>query len=142
MLIRTAIEINAPAREVWPVLLDFASYGEWNPLTYRIEGAPVTGAVLKLHVKLGKQQLVREHVVSRVEKNAALCWRIQSNSPWWIRGERCQRLEELGDGRCRYQNEERVEGLVSLVVALIYQAKIRRGLEAVGEALKRVVEDP
>jgi len=141
MVIRTAIDIDAPVSTVWDILIDFNSYEAWNPLTVKIEGEAVVDEVVKLHVDLGGQRLVRKHVISRVEVQQALCWTIRTKQPWLMRGERSQTLEDLGDGSCRYSNEERVDGLASYVVALTYQGKIRRGIEAVGRALKERAEN-
>jgi hypothetical protein len=140
MLISTSIDIDAAAETVWAMLLDFESYPEWNPLTVGVEGRPIVGEVVKLHVDLGGQKMTRKHVISRVEKESALCWTIRTKKPWLMRGERCQTLETLGEGKCRYRNEERVEGLVSFIVAISHKAKIRQGLERLGEALKKRAE--
>jgi hypothetical protein len=140
MVIRTAIDIEAPVATVWDILIDFESYEAWNPLTRRIEGVAVVDEVVKLHVDLGGKRLVRNHVISRVDEREALCWTIRTKKPWLMRGERSQTLEDLGGGRCRYCNEERVDGLASYIVALTYQGKIRRGIESVGRALKERAE--
>ena len=34
-----AIDIHAPAEEVWQTMVDFERYGEWNPFLVRIETA-------------------------------------------------------------------------------------------------------
>ena len=36
--IRSEVQIEATADEVWAVLSDFSTYGEWNPGFTRIEG--------------------------------------------------------------------------------------------------------
>ena len=141
MIIRTSIDIDAPPGKVWDLLGEFGTYGEWNPLTPRIDGELAEGAVVTLHVRLGGQKMVRKHVVSRVEQARAICWTIRTRRPWLLRGERCQTLEDLGEGRCRYANEERVHGLASWLVALFFRGKVRRSIEAVGEALKSRVEN-
>lgn len=141
MVIRTAIDIEASAEAVWAILVDFDSYEAWNPLTVKVEGRPVVDEVVKLHVYLGGQRMVRKHVISRVDEGQALCWTIRTRQPWLMRGERSQTLEVLGEGRCRYANEERVDGLASLIVALTHKGKIRRGIEAVGHALKERAEN-
>ncbi|MDP6934840.1 MAG: SRPBCC domain-containing protein [Myxococcota bacterium] len=142
MRITTSIDIDAPVDTVWAILADFASYETWNPLTVRIDGEPRVDEVVTLHVELGGKSTVRKHVISRVEPGAALCWTIRTRKPWLMRGERCQTLEELGEGRCRYVNEECVEGLVSWIVALTYKGTIRQALEACGQALKTRSESP
>jgi len=137
MRIQTEIEIDAPAEAVFAILLDFERYPEWNPLTVRIDGDPTVGEVVTLHVDLGGKPMVRKHVISRVDAPEALCWTIRTKQPFLMRGERCQRVEDLGGGRCRYTNDEQVHGLSSgLVVLFGFKSKVRAALLATGAALK------
>ena len=142
MRVTTTIDIDASASAVWDILVDFSQYPAWNPLTVRVEGVPGVDEVVKLHVDLGGRIMVRKHVVSRVDAPTALCWTIRTRRPWLMRGERCQRIEPRGDGRCRYINDERVDGLASYLVALTFKRVIRRALERTGEALKDRAESP
>ncbi len=139
MVLTTAIDIAAPPELVWEVLADFSSYPAWNPLTPKVEGSLEVGTTVTLHVRLGGNRMTRQHTLSRAD-GEALCWTIQSSVPWFMRGERCQTLTDLGDGRTRYENEERVEGLVGPLVSLSYGRTIQASLEAVGEGLKAHVE--
>jgi hypothetical protein len=141
MQICTSIDIDAPVERVWAILVDFENYPGWNPLTVKIKGDPEVGHEVTLYAMLGGRCMKRKHCISRVEPNQALCWTIVSNRPWLMRGERCQQLEDLGNGRCRYTNDERVEGLASIPVALLYKAKISRALDQLGEALKQQAEN-
>ena len=52
MQIHTELEINAPAEEVWQVLVDFPRYGEWNPVITSIDGAPYVGEKISLRLKV------------------------------------------------------------------------------------------
>ncbi len=139
MLVETSIEIDAPLNRVWEALIDFGRYPEWNPLTVRVLGEPRVEEVVTLHVHLGGREMTRKHVISRADGHA-LCWTIRTRKPWLMRGERCQTLTDLGDGRCRYANREEVLGMVSPIVSAGFGKAVRRGLEAVGEALKAHVE--
>jgi uncharacterized protein YndB with AHSA1/START domain len=49
----TSVEIEAPLDLVWEVMLDTASYGEWNPFCYRIDcdAPPAVGVPVRLHVR-------------------------------------------------------------------------------------------
>ena len=142
MRITTQIEINAPAEKVWAILVDFPNYEAWNPLTVKVKGEAKVDEVVKLHVQLGGQRMVRSHVISRVDENKALCWTIRTRQAWLMRGERCQTLTALESGGCLYENDERVEGLSSVVVGLFFSGKIKSALEAVGAKLKERAENP
>ena len=142
MRIQTSIDIDAPAEKVWAILVDFPTYEKWNPLTVKVKGEARVEEVVKLHVQLGGQRMVRSHVISRVDANEALCWTIRTRQPWLMRGERCQTLTSLENGGCRYDNDERVEGLASVFIRLFFTGKIRAALEQVGEGLKERAENP
>jgi len=116
------------------VLGDFSTYPAWNPLTPAVEGEPQAGEIVHLTVRLGGSTMKRVHRVSRAD-GTALCWTIESAAPWFLRGERCQTLRATETG-CRYENDERVEGLVSPIVELFYAAKVRAALEDVGRSLR------
>ena len=92
MRIQTSIDIDAPCEKVWAILVDFPNYEAWNPLTVKVKGEAKVDAVVKLHVQLGGQRMVRSHVISRVDENEALCWTIRTRQPWLMRGERCQTI--------------------------------------------------
>ena len=47
--VETTVEINASNDAVWDVLIDFASYEDWNPVM-RIEGTLEVGAKLVVHM--------------------------------------------------------------------------------------------
>lgn len=136
MRVQTSIDIEAPAERVWATLVDFASYGAWNPFVLRVRGTPTLGEPVRLTVQLAGRKIGRTHIVSRVEPSTTLAWTIQTSAPWWIHGERIQRIEPLGPDRCRYTNDEQVHGLLGLVVGPLMGASVRAGLEAAGRGLK------
>ena len=141
MIIETSIDIDAPAATVWAALVDFARYPEWNPLTVKVVGEPRVGEAVRLTVQLGGQRMKRTHAVSRAD-GTALCWTILGGPAWLIRGERCQTVRDLGEGRSRYANREVVQGAAGPFVALVFGGAIRRALEATGAALRARVEGP
>jgi hypothetical protein len=144
MHIHTTHDIAASAEAVFAALLAFADYGDWNPLSYRVSGTPAEGELVELRVKLGGQKMKRTHRISRVQaptetEPGDLCWTIISATPWLMRGERCQRVIPTGPQSCRYENDERVEGLAGPIVGLFFGAKVRAGIEAIGPALATYV---
>jgi uncharacterized protein YndB with AHSA1/START domain len=45
--LHTQIEIDAPAKRVWELLTDFASYPQWNPFIRHISGRLTPGSASK-----------------------------------------------------------------------------------------------
>ena len=137
MRIETHTDIAASVDEVWALLGDTSTYGDWNPLTPRVDGPLDVGSRVTLHVRLGGMKMKRVHEVSRYAPGA-LCWTITPRT-FLMHGERCQTLEATPEG-CRYTNVEVVEGWLGPLVALFYGGTVRRALEAVGDGLKAAAE--
>ena len=45
------VEVAAPPSEVWAILMDSASYGEWNPVFFQVEGDYREGGEVTNHVR-------------------------------------------------------------------------------------------
>ncbi len=52
--VRAEIVINASPEEVWSVITNPATYGEWNPIFVQYEGAFAEGNTLTLQMKMGE----------------------------------------------------------------------------------------
>ena len=60
--VRAEIVINAPPEEVWAVITDPASYGEWNPIFVAYEGTFAEGNQVALQMKMGEGEPARVEV--------------------------------------------------------------------------------
>ena len=137
----TRIEIAAPAPQVWAVLCDLASYPEWNPFTTKIETDFQVGSPIVLHVSFdGAKPRRQVEILRRWAPGEELRWSMTMGPAWLFRAERVQRVELLGPDRCRYISEDAFAGLFSPVVEALYGAKVQRGIDALGAALKRRAE--
>jgi len=47
----TTMEINAPPRTIWKVLVDFRAHTQWNPFVRSIEASLREGETLKVFVQ-------------------------------------------------------------------------------------------
>ena len=137
---RADIEIEAPAERVWELLTDLEGYARWNPFTPRVECDRVVGHPVLLHVQMrpGKIRLQPETLL-RWEPGVELRWGLIVH-PWVFAGERWQRVEALGPGRCRYSTGERFVGAFAWVVDLFYGRAVERGFEAVAVGLRDACE--
>ena len=63
--IETRIDIDAQPDELWSALMDFPSYGSWNPMVVAISGTPEVGSRLqvKISMKNGRRMTFRPTVV-------------------------------------------------------------------------------
>lgn len=137
---RVEVVIDAPAERVWEVLVDLERYGEWNPFTPEVKSTLVVGEPVDLTVSLrGKLRRQRESLRS-IEPNRRLCWGMSVLGGLVVRGERCQWLEDTGDGRTHYVSEDVISGAAAPIVSLLYGSSLREGFAAMGRGLKERVE--
>lgn len=140
--IDTDIRIDAPPREVWRVLTDFARFPEWNPLITRASGELREGATLEIFVRVpdSTARTFRPRVL-KVVPGRELVWLGTLAVPGLFNGEHRFRVEPDGDSRSRFLHGERFTGLlIPLLDAAGVIRKTERGYHMMNEALKRRVE--
>jgi hypothetical protein len=139
-VLRKEIEIDAPPERVWLVLTDLGSYAEWNPFIQRIAGRLEKGAHLEVRIAPPDgRAMTFKPAVQEVEEGRELRWLGRFLLPGLFDGEHSLRIEPLADGRSRFVQSERFNGLL---VGLFGRtlAKTERGFEQMNEQLKRRVE--
>ncbi|HLT35862.1 MAG TPA: SRPBCC domain-containing protein [Enhygromyxa sp.] len=137
----TRVEIDASVERVWSIIANLDGYRDWNPFTPRIETDFVVGHPIVLHVDFGRAKPRRQvEFLRRWAPGEELRWGMTIGPAWFFRAERVQRVEPLGPERCRYVSEDAFAGLFSPIVEALYGAKVQRGFDALGAALKRLAE--
>lgn len=141
------IDIDAPPRQVWDIMLDFPRYHEWNPFIVRaaLAGPLRVGAALQLQVRWSDGGVADsgERITEIVAPDEGSGGRLVYRFTGWlhilglVRAARVQQLELLTDGRTRYATREEFRGLLTAGLPL---AKIRDGFTRHAEALKRRAE--
>jgi hypothetical protein len=143
---RAEVDIDAPLDRVWEVMLDTASYAEWNPFVVRADCAspPRVGDPIVLHVRWdngrGATSPERISVVDPPHdvdgtRRATLAYVFEG----WpaklglVRGTRYQRLSQTGDGPTRYETVEEFSGPL---VPLAGPARVESGFRRHAAALK------
>ena len=111
--IETDIEIDASPSEVWRILMDFASYPEWNPFIQRMAGDAAEGAPLEVFLQLpeGRGMSINPHVLV-AKSDRELRWRGKVLVRGVFDGEHYFILEVLDGGRTRFLHGERFTGLL------------------------------
>ena len=140
------MEIDAPIEDVWAVMLDTASYGEWNPFVVRAEcpSPPSVGDPITLHVRWANgRSTTSPERISRVEaphdvdgvRRATLAYDYEGLPAklGLVRGRRYQRLEQAAGGPTTYDTVEEFSGPL---VALAGPARVEDGFRRHAVALK------
>jgi hypothetical protein len=138
--LREPIEIDATPEAVWEVLVDFASYPDWNPFVRRIEGVPVRGERLRVRIEPpGSRGATVKPRVEVAAPERKLEWVGHLLVPGLFDGRHSFEIEPVGDDRVRFVQREQFSGL--LVGLLLDEESVRRGFDAMNRALAERAEE-
>lgn len=141
----TFIEIDAKPEVVWPHMVAFHKYAEWNPFITGLDGVAVPGQKVNMTLKLrtpdGRNQA--NHVISarvtKVENEHEIRWEHGAWFSWLLTAEHWCRITQRKGG-IKFHQCLRVEGLLTTVMKDDYFAMFREGFTIMNEALKKRVE--
>lgn len=138
--IHTEIVIHAPANKVWAVLLDFDSYGEWNPFMRKIIGEPKVGKKLRVEMKLedGREFLAKPKVLKN-EENVELRWIERLYFKGLYDGEHFFQLEELNKNQVKLIHGQSFSGALAKALLKKLGDDTEEGFKAMNKALKKRV---
>jgi len=144
------VQIDAPLETVWAVMMDTASYGDWNPFCFRADcpAPPSPGDPIVLHVRWANGRTTRSpERISAVEPpyqdgstRRALLAYVYEGLPaklGLVRGTRLQRLSQEPGGPTVYATVEEFSGPL---VPLAGPARVAEGFTRHAEALKARAE--
>ena len=137
--IKTEIIINASKAEVWNVLTDYASYGEWNPFIQSIEGDKHVGGKLRnTMVSEGKTNVFKPTIMHWEENNrfewlGSLPLRLFTGQHYFI-------LEEMGPNQTKLIHGEHFGGLLRGMIMKKIGETTQQNFLAMNRAMKERVE--
>ena len=139
--LRTEIEIQASDKRVWQLLIDFASFPQWNPFIRQAKGEAKVGARLQVHIQpSGASSMTFKPTVLKVEPNRELRWLGRLLMPGLFDGEHTFTIESLEANRIRFTQREVFTGLLVPLFARSLDTDTRRGFEEMNLALKERAE--
>lgn len=139
--ISTQIDIDASARLVWDILLDFPAHAEWNPFVREISGEAVEGGRLSVTVQPPGGRAMRfQPTVQAADAPRELRWLGRVGLPRIFDGEHSFRLEASGPGRVRLIHAECFRGVLVPLLSGSLADRTRSGFEQMNVALKRRAE--
>lgn len=139
--ITTQIEIDAPAQDVWDILVDFDRHPEWNPFLEVISGEATEGSRLALTVRPpGRGATSFEPTVLAAQAPRELRWLGRVGLPRIFDGEHRFVLEPLDAGRTRLLHAETFRGVLVPLLWRSLEASTREGFEQMNRALKARAE--
>lgn len=111
--IETTAHLDAPAHEIWAVLTDFDSYGEWNPFIISIDGQLAEGERLSTTLKQSNGKTMGfKPVVLRVSPARQIRWLGKLGPGRLFDGEHYFVLEPQEDGTTSLTHGEHFTGIL------------------------------
>ena len=139
--LHTQIEIDAPAKRVWRLLTDFASYPPRNPFIRSISGQLGPGERLQARLEPpGGRAMTFKPKVLKAEANRELRWLGHLLVPGLFDGEHSFTIEPLEDNRVRFVQREAFKGLLVPLFARSLETNTQQGFEQMNRALKERAE--
>lgn len=132
------IEITAPARFVWEVLVDYPRYPEWNPYTVAVATTLAIGDRIDLTLPNpdgSPGTFVNREYIRVVDPPRLLRYDTGEELPG-IFAVRDQWIEGLGPDRCAYRTTDTISGEHAAWVMASSGEWVRAGFNAVAEALR------
>lgn len=140
--IRSETTIQGTPNDVWAVLSDFGSYGEWNPGMGEVQGEAKAGTRLTIRFTLdGGRTRTMEPTVLVAEPGRELRWLGRFLLPWVFDGEHRFEIHEVAPGSVTFVQAERFKGLLVPFLKKLIEVDTATTFVKVNEALaRRVVE--
>lgn len=139
--LRTEVQIDGTPQEVWDVLSDFGSYGDWNPGMEDVQGEATVGSRLTIRFVNGGRTMTIKPVLLVAEPDRELRWLGRLFVPWVFDGEHRFEIHQSGPGRVTFVQGERFKGVLVPFVRKLIEVDTASTFVKVNEALaRRVVE--
>lgn len=139
--VRTEIEVNSTALQVWRVLTDFEAYGQWNPFIRRASGHASEGSRIEIHIETpGGSKRTYRPTITKAQEGKELRWVGKSSIPGFLSGEHIFSIEEAGSGTVRFVQREVFDGILTSFFGRSLDDDIKRGLQEMNRALKARAE--
>ena len=137
------VEINAPARVVWEVLIDLDRYHEWNSFCPSIICSLQLGAPVHMQVRIPGTDgtvPVNEYLVA-CEPERLLSWEQRPVPENMDAARRDQYIEALDANRCSYFTTDIFLGLNQDTIMREHGAWVKVGFDQMALDLKRRAEE-
>lgn len=139
--LNTQIEIAASAARIWKKLMDFGSYGEWNPFVRSIEGEAVVGGSLSVYIQPeGGRGMKLSPMVVAVEPERKFAWKGSLLFAGIFDGMHEFRIEPKDNGSSTFIQREEFTGITVPLLWPILEKDTRRGFDEMNKALKKLAE--
>lgn len=135
------VKINAPARLVWAIILDFDQYAKWNTFCPEIKNDSLEpGTPVEMMIDLGQGLVEQVEYVSKVEPERCIAWRMANETGDPVHAVRSQYIEPVDEQTCIYWTVDEFSGPHMEVMMEHMAAAVERGFNRCAYGLKARAE--
>lgn len=137
----TEITINASAKTVWNILMDFEKHPEWNPFIKQLEGTAWAGEQLRVLIQPPNQKPSKfTPKVVQVSPQKYFSWKGTFLASWIMTGEHIFEIKPLGENQVKFVHYENFRGLLAGIIMKKIGESTKQGFVAMNEAIKKKAE--
>ncbi|MGZ7108608.1 MAG: SRPBCC family protein [Methanobacterium sp.] len=138
--IHTEIEINAPAKVVWEILMNFEEFPNWNPFMKQISGNPQEGCRIEVFLQPPNSRgMTFKPKILEHKSEEKLRWIGNLWIPKIFDGEHSLIIKKINENKVLFIQKERFTGIfVPILGGLLKNSK--QGFEMMNKALKKEAE--
>jgi hypothetical protein len=138
------VEINAPAKIVWDILIDLPRYNEWNPFCIRAVSTLEMGAAVEMtlinYATAGGPTVPNLEYICAKDPEKLMSWEFPNLDYWPYPARRDQVIEATGPDSCRYYSTDAFLGVNGIHVFRFAGPWIKRAFDDSAIALKARAE--
>jgi carbon monoxide dehydrogenase subunit G len=134
---QTSVVIEAVPDQVWRVLTDFETYGQWNDFYRKVVTQGQVGDRIRMHVTLGRLKVVSVERIRHREENQSLAWGLDS---FLLRSGVHRKLSAMEGGRTEVTSVFKAAGPIAGIAMPLFGRQIQSGMEHFLEALRTRVQ--
>jgi hypothetical protein len=137
------VDIAAPARLVWDILVDLPRYSEWNPFCVRAESTLEPGAAVSMtlvNYAVPGTLVPNCEYICAFEPEHMLSWELPHHDAWPYPARRDQIIEATGPESCRYHSTDAFLGRNGIHVFRFAGPWVKRAFDDTARALKARAE--
>ncbi|MFN3469149.1 MAG: SRPBCC domain-containing protein [Novosphingobium sp.] len=137
------VDIAAPARVVWAVLVDMPRYNEWNPFCVRAVSTLEMGAAVDMtlvNYAVPGSLVPNCEYICALEPERMISWEMIHSQAWPYPARRDQVIEPTGEASCRYFSTDAFLGANGIHVFRFAGPWVKRAFDDSARALKARAE--
>ncbi len=137
------VDIAAPARLVWDIILDMPRYAEWNPFCVRAVSTLEMGAAVEMtlaNYAVPGSLVPNLEYICAFEPERLISWEMKHTPEWPYPARRDQIIESTGPESCRYHSTDAFLGANGIHVFRFAGPWVKRAFDDTARALKARAE--